>query len=166
MLYSSCLIPVIHSRGPRSCSICLAHITSRRKRFKRYFEYWQSCWVLCNGPRGRLCTETGHTYVREQVLIALGSGLATSPRDSGSRGIFRNRLTHQPERQPSSIAPSLIECCPGGRADQNVSPKFFGLSVSAILVVYHANVVAVRMFREIAHFSMIGALPVRARVKP
>jgi hypothetical protein len=60
----------------------------------------------------------------------------------------------------------FTECCPGGRADQNVSPKFFGLSVSAILVVYHANVVAVRMFREIAHFSMIGALPVRARVKP
>jgi hypothetical protein len=50
----------------------------------------------------------------------------------------------------------FIERCPGGRADQNVSPEFFGPPFPAIRVVDHPHAVAVRMFREIADFSMIG----------
>ena len=58
----------------------------------------------------------------------------------------------------------FIECCSGGRANQLVSPKFFGLPGATILVKNHPNMVTVPLLREIAHLSMIGVFPLRAGV--
>jgi hypothetical protein len=60
----------------------------------------------------------------------------------------------------------LIEFCPGGRAEQNISPEFFGPPFTATLVVDYPHSVAVLMLGEIADFSMIGILPVRTQVGP
>ena len=118
LLYSSWLIPVTYSRGPRSCSICLAHITSRRKKFKRYFEYWQSRWVLCSGLRSSTAPRLGTETIREQVLPTI---------KRPTLQVARIFFTHQPERQPSSIAASLHRMLPRRPSRSECLPEIFSV---------------------------------------
>jgi hypothetical protein len=109
LLYSSWLIPVTYSRGPRSCSICLAHITSRRKKLKPYFEYWQSgdlwnCALACGTASHRMWAQR-----RSANISANNSAFALKLLESTS--LIRFSADHRLLYHRST------ECRPGGRAE-------------------------------------------------